>query len=304
MMRSVCLFLIVSILSLSSLGCFSSKWAMDDADYAEKYGRPYDPRPVRKWQRMGRQMIDARHVSSKTGAWVSVGASDFATNGVLGGELGLVHYSRPWLSGKLALTGQANSGADAAFLGGTAAVHVSPPTRVAPFVGFGGFLGGSKQTFDASHDGVDNNGDGVTDELGETDSTMRFMSAVYPEAGVHVWLTGSTRLTASASYWLTTEGRDHDFLFYGVGLTFGFGKGSGDSKPGPFRSEEEYLEESRSPVGDLSELDIATKPSSTSNKSGPLPFDDAIDRLSETFKVQPASNEEPEPLPRRLSNPW
>ncbi len=269
-MRTVCLFFVVGIFGLSSSGCLSSKWAMDDDDYSEKYGRPYDSRPARKWPRLAKQIVDARHVRSKTGAWVSVGASDFETNGVLGGELGLVHYSRPWLSGKLALTGQMNSEADAAFLGSTAAVHVSPPTRVAPFVGFGSFLGGNKQTVDASHDGLDNDGNAFTDEAGERDSTRRLMSAVYPEAGMHVWLTGSTRLTASASYWLTSEGRNHDFLFYGVGLTFGFGKGTGNSKPGRLHSEEEYLDEIRSPVGDLSELDVPPEPALTSRKQRPI----------------------------------
>ncbi len=56
------------------------------------------------------------------------------------------------------------------------------------------------------------------DELGESDLDRSFLAAVYSETGVHYWLNGSTRLTASGRYMVTTAGRDSDFWYYGLTL--------------------------------------------------------------------------------------
>jgi len=40
-----------------------------------------------------------------------------------------------------------------------------------------------------------------------------------PNKGVHFWLTGKHRLTASAAYYLTTEGRSHDYLLIGAAFS-------------------------------------------------------------------------------------
>jgi hypothetical protein len=45
-----------------------------------------------------------------------------------------------------------------------------------------------------------------------------FIASVYPEVGIHFWLTGSTRLTAGAQYHVTPQGRDDDFWFFGLSL--------------------------------------------------------------------------------------
>lgn len=76
----------------------------------------------------------------------------------------------------------------------------------------------------------------------DEDTQAQFLGAIYPEAGVHVWLNGRTRLSASASYWVTTVGREHDFWYYGVGLTFGLGAEPRHSAEEGLVREEEYVQ--------------------------------------------------------------
>jgi hypothetical protein len=209
-------------------GCLSSKWAMDYADYREKYDQPYSGKPLKKWGRMAKQMLDARHVAGDSGTYIGGAGSNFRQNAAGGVEIGVTNYSRPWLSSKLALAGQFNSGAENAFAGVNSAVHVSAPTRVAPFVGaglFGGVDVGTLLSGDDDDEEVD----------------PQFLGAVYPEVGVQVWLTGRTRLSASASYWVTTSGRNDDFWYYGLGLTFSFGPEGRTSQPGEVLREEEFV---------------------------------------------------------------
>lgn len=209
-------------------GCFSSKWGMDNGAYQKKYDRPYSDEPLKKWERMGRQMIDARHVANDSGTYIGGAASDFRHNAAGGIEVGVTNYSKPWLSSKVALAGQLNSGAANGFVGVNCAVHVSTPTRVAPFVGAGVFGGIDVST--------------VVNSLNDEEGTdTQFLGAVYPEVGVHVWLNGRTRLTGSASYWVTSTGRDKDFWYYGLGLTLGFGPEAKTIDTGRFAREEDYV---------------------------------------------------------------
>ena len=209
-------------------GCFSSKWGMDNGAYQKKYDRPYSDNTLKKWERMGRQMVDARHVADDSGVYIGGAASNFHQNSAAGFEVGVTNYSKPWLSTKLALAGQLNSGASNGFVGVNTAVHVSTPTRVAPFVGAGLFGGVDVST--------------VINSLNNDESTdTQFLGAVYPEAGVHVWLNGRTRLTGSASYWVTSAGHDKDFLYYGLGLTLGFGPEAKTIDTGRFAREDEYV---------------------------------------------------------------
>jgi hypothetical protein len=201
---------------------------MDHADYREKYDDPYPDDPLRKWGRMAKQMLDARHVAHDSGTYLGAAASNFRGNKAAGAEVGVTNYGTSWLSSKLALAGQFNSGAENAFVGVNAAVQASTPTRVAPFVGAGVFGGVDLASVINSSD----------DE--ETDT--QFLGAVYPEAGVHLWLNGRTRLSASASYWVTTIGRDQDFWYYGLGLTFGLGPEPRRSAEGELVREDEYVQ--------------------------------------------------------------
>ncbi len=201
---------------------------MDHEDYRNKYERPYSDNDGKKWNRMARQMVDARHVANDSGFYIGGAGSNFRQNPAGGAEVGVTNYTRPWLSTKLALAGQVNSGAADAFVGVNTAVHVSTPTRVAPFIGAGLFGGVDVATAI----------DSLTNE--ETTST-KFLGAVYPEAGVHVWLNGRTRLSASASYWMTTSNHDREFWYYGLGLTFGFGPEGRSTESGELIRENEFV---------------------------------------------------------------
>jgi hypothetical protein len=201
---------------------------MDHADYQKKYETPYDDHHVAKWGRMAKQMLDARHVRDDSGCYVGGAGSNFRDNAAGGVEAGVTNYATSWLSSKVALAGQINSGAGNGFVGVNSAVHVSTPTRVAPFVGAGLFGGVDVAT--------------VLDTLnGEESTSTQFLGAAYPEAGVHVWLNGRTRLSASASYWVTTSAHDHDFWYYGLGVTFGFGPEGRSGHPGTTQQEYEFM---------------------------------------------------------------
>lgn len=210
---------------------------MDHADYRQKYDRPYSDNHFNKWSRMAKQMLDARHVADDSGYYIGGAGSNFRQNPAGGAEVGVTNYSLPWLSSKLALAGQLNSGARNAFVGMNSAVHVSTPTRVAPFIGAGLFGGVDIATVinTLGNDDEDDEDDDVED------TKTQFLGAIYPEAGVHVWLTGRTRLSASASYWVTTEGRHDDFWYYGLGLTFSFGPESRTSKSGEVLGEKDFV---------------------------------------------------------------
>lgn len=215
---------------------------MDHADYQKKYDKPYEGDHVAKWGRMAKQMVDARHVSDDSGYYIGGAGSNFRDNAAGGAEVGVTNYSTSWLSSKMALAGQLNSGAGNGFVGLNTAVHVSTPTRVAPFVGAGLFGGVDVAT--------------VIDSLnGEESTSTQFLGAAYPEAGVHVWLNGRTRLSASASYWVTTSAHDHDFWYYGLGVTFGFGPEGRTSNPGELVREDEFvnrlLDERTRPADDV-----------------------------------------------------
>ena len=253
-------------------GCFSSKWGMDNGAYQKKYDRPYSDDPLKKWERMGRQMIDARHVANDSGVYIGGAASDFRNNAAGGIEVGVTNYSKPWLSSKVALAGQLNSGAANGFVGVNSAVHVSTPTRVAPFVGAGVFGGVDVST--------------VIDSLNGDESTdAQFLGAVYPEVGVHVWLNGRTRLTGSASYWVTSTGRDKDFWYYGLGLTLGFGPEAKTIDTGRFAREEDYV--NRLLDG---RAERARRGSSSARRGSPDPA------VSLTAGLQEESSAEPEDL--------
>ena len=215
-------------LSLLASGCAvwppSSKWASGNAEYAEKYDRPYPSNDAKRISRMAKQAVDARHVKGMSGGYAGVAMQDdpFA----LGAELGFAHYPESWLETRASLAGViAGVGDEAdeelgqnAFLGANAGVRVNSPSRVAPFIGAGAYGGMSWFVDDATADGLDNDDDLLVDEPGETDWNHDFLLAVYPEVGLHVWLTEKWRLTGSAAYYVTTEGRDRDFWFYGISL--------------------------------------------------------------------------------------
>ena len=192
----------------AALGCSGSRWAREDRDYAKKY-----PRHTDDVAKMTKQAIDARHVIGKRGAYAGFAGSDEPAGA--GAEAGLFVYPRSWLETRIGGALLAHEGDHELSGGGIIGARVQTPTRLAPFAGVNGYLGyaGSRS---ADKDGTDNDGDGDVDEFGEDETN--FVGAVAPELGIHYWLTSRMRLTGSADYRLTSDGRGNDSLFYGVSL--------------------------------------------------------------------------------------
>jgi hypothetical protein len=167
---------------------------------------------------MAKQMIDARHVAGKGGIYV--GGAGQSDPGAGGAELGLFTYATeaPWLEGHLGGSLLVSSAADDIFAGANTGVRVQTPSRVAPFVGLGGYLGVSPLVGleNAESDGIDNDDNGMVDEPHETRLTTDWFAAIYPEIGLHIWATPRMRWTGSAAYYVSTEGRDHDFWYLGA----------------------------------------------------------------------------------------
>jgi hypothetical protein len=210
------------IICATCLGCsdypLTSKWAMDDADYREKYSEPYGDGPLDKPLRMLKQSVDARHLENKSGNYIGGAYANDPNSG--GIEIGAFNYSSPQLESRLSLAALAGTGREDWFIGANTGLRLQAPSRIAPFVGVGAFAGLNWEEVDARNDRRDNDDDGAIDELGETKTNYDGLVAVYPEVGIHYWLGTNARLTASASYWVTTAGRDDDFWFIGAGISF------------------------------------------------------------------------------------
>lgn len=78
--------------------------------------------------------------------------------------------------------------------------------EIAPFLGFGFFYGEAREDVEARDDNIDNDGDGSVDERGEMKSKrLDSMGAVYPEVGIHLWVSDNVRITGSGKYFITTK---------------------------------------------------------------------------------------------------
>lgn len=106
------------------------------------------------------------------------------------------------------------------YLGADAGLRLQTPTRPAPFIGVGTLLGVSR-TVSSAPDGRDNDEDMFVDEPGEvSDGIDHFLTAVYPETGVHFWLTHRWRLSVDGRNMFTNLGDNHDDWMIGGQLTF------------------------------------------------------------------------------------
>ncbi len=212
--------LVLLALVAVSCGCSltRSRYAMDDPVYAAKYA---DGAERGDLLGKAKQALDARHTEGLGGLYLSGGAqhrpdSDLA---MLGGELGLEGYLTNWSTARIALSGYL--GEVGAYGGLELGARLQTPTRIAPFVGLGFFQGFSESTESAEYDGVDNDDDIFIDEAGEEKEVIDgWLSAVYPELGVHCWLNGSCRLTGYSRYFITSEGRAHDDWLLGVQFAY------------------------------------------------------------------------------------
>lgn len=228
-LRLISAALTTTLLCVLTSGCSgwgTSRWAMDDPVYSQKYGEPYSDKTTDKLARMLKQSADARYVDDRSGLYLGAAGSDHPLTA--GTEIGVFHYLDPSLETRAGLKGLIGTGAKDWFLGGDFGLRLQSPSRLAPFVGVGTFVGGNRRSELAIHDHVDNDRDGAVDERGEYKGVYSYMASVYPELGIHFWLNGQTRLTTGAQYHLTTEGRDDDFWFFGVSLSL-----LGDPPPRP-----------------------------------------------------------------------
>lgn len=210
------LFLMTLFTGCAGIG--TSRWAMDDEVYAAKYEESYPSNDAEKVGRMIKQASDARHVADRSGYYVGAAGSDEPGTG--GAEVGVFSYTGSAVEARAGLKGLVGTGADDWFAGLDLGLRAQSPSRIAPFAGVGTYVGGNNHQVLAVHDHIDNDDDGSVDERGEKKDDPGFLASVYPELGVHVWLNGSTRMTASAQYHLTTEGRDADFWFFGLSFSF------------------------------------------------------------------------------------
>jgi len=214
-MRAGLVFLIIVV----SGGCSSllkSRYAMDDPVYAAKYAKGADRLDL---VGKAKQALDARHTGDLKGVYLSGGMQYQAEADqlFLGAELGCERYATSWLSGRAAIA--ATLGNNEGYLGFDTGLRLQTPTRIAPFVGMGMFLGASRRIELADSDGLNNDDDFFTDEPGEEAEVDDWLGAVYPEVGVHFWLNGRWRLTAYGRYFVTTAGRAHDDWLVGGQLT-------------------------------------------------------------------------------------
>ena len=199
-------------------GLGTSRWAMDDDVYAQKYDQPYPSNDGDKVARMLKQASDARYVADRDGWYLGLaGATD---PGALGAEIGRFNYTGSAVEGRFGLKALAGTGAEDWFAGIDLGARVQAPSRLAPFAGIGTYIGANNSQVPATDDHIDNDDDGSVDERGEKKDDYEALASIYPELGVHYWLTSSLRMTTSAQYHVTTEGRDSDFWF--IGVTFSF----------------------------------------------------------------------------------
>lgn len=190
---------------------------MNDPVYAQKYVQGAEKG---EWLQKAKQAIDARHVAGLSG-WTFGGATMYRpkTDNTLGGfDIGIERYPTSFLSQRVGLLGYASQ--DEGYIGIDSGLRLQTPTRLAPFVGAGGLIGGSR-TVQTTPDGIDNDLDDFVDEPGEKASQIdHFLVAIYPEVGSHFWLTERLRATIYGRYLITNLGQEQDDWMLGGQITF------------------------------------------------------------------------------------
>lgn len=189
---------------------------MDDADYAEKYAEGASKTDV-----LGKlkQAGDARFVEGAAGSYYAGGITSRpgADSELASIEIGGEGYLTSYLTGRTALSFMSDF--DDIFTGGDIGFRLQIPTRLAPFVGAGVFVGYADETVSANDDNIDNDEDGRIDEPFETRERISGMLAsIYPETGIHFWWNPQCRLSGFGRYMVTTSGRKNDDWLIGLQL--------------------------------------------------------------------------------------
>ncbi|MCU0708052.1 MAG: hypothetical protein MUF23_07155 [Pirellula sp.] len=190
---------------------------MSDPVYAEKYAEGAEPGDILG---KAKQALDARHVTG-LGGWSVGGGAMYRPqfDRTLGGaEIAFERYPQNWLSHRVGVASYLSD--EEGFVGAEAGLRAQLPSRIAPFVGVGGFAGASRTVRDTP-DGIDNDDDDVIDEPDEKRSDVDdLLVAIYPELGVHAWINGQWRATVGARYFNTSLSSDYDDWMIGGQLTF------------------------------------------------------------------------------------
>jgi len=183
---------------------------------AADYRKTPDPRPGKLRQFLQTVSYDPE------GAGVYFGATGAGGPFHFGAELG-VFGSDDNLSSRISVMGLLSESGGDLFLGPGAGLRLSSP-GIFPFAGVGAFGGYSLGDWDEARveleDEVTGTHGSLTFSATDEEDLARGFAAVYPEIGAHLWITRSTRRTASASHYVTTEGRDFDFWMVGTYWTF------------------------------------------------------------------------------------
>jgi len=188
------------LIAVHAAGCRHSRWALSDPAYRAKYP---------EWKAddyalQAKQAVDARHIAGGTGVYL--GGAWQSDPAIGGGEIGLFGYPTSWLETRGSLGLVADDSSDQTVGGLNLGLRAQAPSRLAPFAGLGVFGGYSERTeYPPCGCEPETTVDGA-------------LAAVYPELGVHFWLSPRLRLTASASYFISTEGRDHDAWLFGFNV--------------------------------------------------------------------------------------
>jgi len=144
--------------------------------------------------------------------------------GVMTGVIGLVHEDmRSGASIRGGFSFYTTDEKADLLTGGELGMRFHRGSTVAPFIGIGGFVCSSEEEVRADDDGIDNDDDGLIDEAGETKNQLKdIIGGIYPEVGVHVWLTRNVGINASVKYHMTTEGRKFYYRISTVGMYMQF----------------------------------------------------------------------------------
>ena len=303
--RSFCATLMLIWLSLSS-GCassgpfFSSKWAMDDARYADRFSGPYSKRPLNKLLRQGEEIIDARFQEGRSGLYTVAGIATRQRAAAVG-EVGMTWLPTSWSTMRIGVEGMLADGLPTYLTGGIVGIRLHSPTRFSPYVGVAGMAGVADTSTTAQSSYIDKQGN-IVQEGDRVPGVTKGLAAIIPEVGLSYWFTSRVRLNVGASYYMTTDAgsgsTNKDFVLTTMSLDWLFSRESeiqnwrdppsspqqtdtteGD-EPKPYFVTEDKRE---APEKDIPDADTDVEPSAI------LP--DSIDELRESEPQAPTESE-------------
>lgn len=165
---------------------------------------------------MAQQMADARFLEGTSGFYASAGGAT-TNRAAAGGEIGVFTLPTSWSTVRVGAVGLVAENIPTFLTGAVVGGRIHAPTRVSPYVGLSGMFGYGRTQAQADHSYVD--GDGKIVLKGQSIPGQGVgIAAIVPEAGLSWWVTSKTRANLGASYYITTDGRDQDFLLLGLSL--------------------------------------------------------------------------------------